>query len=102
MSNIKATAALVLLVSVGAPLSAFAQQEEFLPDSYSARKGDIIEAPTNAYGSAVAEARSRRLESRSTPPDFVVTDPERGDIIGADPDPEVRLELRRDPPSDRE
>jgi hypothetical protein len=70
-------------------------------DADRAQQGSNYAGPTDAYGSAIRPTRENRREIESTPSGSVVTDPETGQIIGADPDPEVRLEMRRDPPSDR-
>jgi hypothetical protein len=100
MSRIKTAAAVVLLASVSASTAAFAQQEEFLPDNYTIQQErGAYKGPVDAYGSAVAP--SNRRELRSAPSGYSVIDPETGRNIGTDPDPQVRLELRRDPPSDR-
>jgi hypothetical protein len=77
------------------PGGAFAQAVEFLPDTYTNRQ--TIEVPADAYGAEIAPTRGNLRELRKTSPNTVVVDPD-GQIVGADPDPNVRFELRRDSP----
>jgi hypothetical protein len=93
MRRVEMAAAIVLLLDMVLPTGALAQAEEFLPDSYTNRP--TVEMPTDACGAEIAPTRRNRRELTETRPGTVVADPD-GQIDGADPDPNVRFELRRD------
>ena len=93
MPRLYLAAAIMLLLGISTPISSFAQEEEFFPDSYTGQQS----IPADAYGAAYRSSREHRRER----PSDTVVDPETGDVIGADPDPNIRSEMERDPPSDR-
>lgn len=91
-AKIKMAAAIALLAVVAAPGTSSAQQEEFLPSQYSMHQEGV---PSDAFGSAIAPTRHRGGRHAMPPSNTEVTD-DTGNVIGADPDPNVRFDLRRD------
>jgi hypothetical protein len=77
--------------------AAFAQQEEFLPNGHGSNLGTNAlsrEMPSDARG-AVTGSPHIRAPRQAAPSQDVVTSPD-GTVIGQDPDPNVRFEMRRD------